>query len=60
MHLAGHGVLEQRGIVLQCGGQERLARDEQHDELRRGADRGPVRLRREPVHVLAQMPGVGV
>ena len=58
VHLARHRVLEQVRITLQGRRQERLARDEQHHELRCRAERGPVRLGGQPVHVLAQVTGM--
>ena len=53
-------MLEQRRVALQRRGEERLARDEQHDELG-GVRQGlPVRLVGERVDVLAQVLGVGL
>ena len=60
VHPAGERVLQQPGVAFQRRGQERLARNEQDHELRRRAQRRPVRLGRQPVHVLAQVPGVRV
>ena len=46
--------------MFQCRGEERLAGDEQHHELRCRAERRPVRLGGQPVHVLPQVPCVRV
>ena len=58
VHPAGHGMLQQARIVLKRRGKERFTRDEQHHELRCRRQRGPVRLGGQPVHVLAQVPGM--
>ena len=60
MYLAAERVLEQPGVPLQRRGQEGLARDEQDHELRRRAQRRPVGLARQPVHVFPNVPGVRV
>ena len=46
--------------MLERRRQERLARDEQHDEFRRRAQRRPVCLGGQPVDVLTQVPRVRV
>src|SRR5262245_41248747 len=56
--LAGHAVLDERGVRLSRRADKRLARDEHHDELRRGRELLPVRLGRERAHVIADLAGV--
>ena len=57
-HLLVDAVLDQRRILLERGAQERLARDEQHDELRRLVELRPVALRRELHDVIAHLARV--
>ncbi len=56
--LAGRGVLEQCGVGLERGGEERLGRHEEHHELRCSLQRLPVGLRPELVDVGAHLAGV--
>ena len=51
-------VLDERQVVLQRGAEERFARQEHHDHLRRVAERLPVALAAELVHVVAHLPRV--
>ena len=57
-HVVRHGVLEQRGVVLERGGQQRVAGDEGDDELGRVVELLPVGLLRQRVDVGPQLPGV--
>ena len=50
-HMVGHRVLHQAGLVLEGGGQQRIAGDEGHHELGRGVDPLPVLLLRQGVDV---------
>jgi hypothetical protein len=44
--------------VLQCRAEERLTREEHHDELGRGGERLPVRLAAKAIHVIAHLTRV--
>ena len=53
-----HRVLEQRRVVLQGGGQQRVSGNEGDDEFGRVVELLPVRLLRQRIHVGTQLPGV--
>ena len=54
-HVGGECVFLQRRVFAERGVEERVGRDEQHDELRRIGDRLPVPPVAELLHVVAQL-----
>ena len=56
--VAAEGVLHQRRVVAQGGVEERVGRDEEHHEIGRGLERGPVLLGGQGIDVRAQVAGV--
>ncbi len=54
----GEGLVEQRGIGLECGVEERIGRYEQHDEFRAGDQPVWIVSVGEAAHVLTQVPRV--
>ena len=53
------GVFDQAGLLLEGGGEEGVARQEEHHELRRVGELAGVGGLGELAHLLLQLPGVG-
>ena len=57
-HLLIHAHLDQAGVLVQSRAEERLARKEQHDKLRRRVELAPIGLRTELVDVVPHLARV--